>query len=356
VAEAEPGIARLPRWSAAQALAYVIVGTPLKWKEWFPRAGILGPQIKRAGEKLGEAIGNGQVEAWGRPNSPDEEMEPIPSSDFRPRGFVWMVQPDGDMATWPPGRLATYRGRRWYAIEFDPEGIKQAVSVPLTLSTEWLNEETGRLAAAGVMLIPLDETGRGDWARYVTLVMLLGCNPETLPLEVSELHAMLHEAQEIRRCGVNRVAEAARANQLEVKGRKVSDWEVVKRIPASLVTADVIWSLLRSGEMTIGGQRYVDGQIGPPESPEATLGPSNQTRGKKPKRKEVAETESTRWQRDRTIAAIKTIYPPDGIRPEGVSIAALTNRINRLPGFKDLKVSEDTVGRADIELKTALGK
>ena len=58
-----------------------------------------------------------------------------------------------------------------------------------------------------------------------------------------------------------------------------------------------------------------------------------------------------RWQRDRTIKAIRSIFPPDGIRPKDVSIAALTKRINKLPEFKGDEVSEDTVRRADIEIK-----
>ena len=58
-------------------------------------------------------------------------------------------------------------------------------------------------------------------------------------------------------------------------------------------------------------------------------------------------------QRDRTINAIKSLYPPDGIHPKSVSIAALTRRINKLPEFEDDKVSEDTVGRAAIEIKEA---
>ena len=55
-------------------------------------------------------------------------------------------------------------------------------------------------------------------------------------------------------------------------------------------------------------------------------------------------------------SAIKSFYPPDGIRPKGVSIAALTRRINKLPEFKDDEVSEDTVGRADNEIKAARKK
>ena len=65
----------------------------------------------------------------------------------------------------------------------------------------------------------------------------------------------------------------------------------------------------------------------------------------------MAKAEPTRWQRDRTIKAIKSLYPPDGIRPKGVSIAALTKRINKLPEFKGGEVSEDTVRRAASEIK-----
>jgi hypothetical protein len=50
---------------------------------------------------------------------------------------------------------------------------------------------------------------------------------------------------------------------------------------------------------------------------------------------------------------IKTLYPPDGIRPKGVSIAMLTNRINKRPEFKAGEVSEDTVRLADKEIKAA---
>jgi hypothetical protein len=71
---------------------------------------------------------------------------------------------------------------------------------------------------------------------------------------------------------------------------------------------------------------------------------------------ELAEVEPTRWQRDRTIEAIKTLHPPDGIRPKGVSIATLTNRINKLPEFKENQISEDTVGRALEDIKAARKK
>jgi hypothetical protein len=71
---------------------------------------------------------------------------------------------------------------------------------------------------------------------------------------------------------------------------------------------------------------------------------------------EAAPSKPTRWQRDRTINAIKSFYPLDGIRPKGVSIAALTKRINKLSEFEGDEVSQDTVARADLEIKAAARK
>jgi hypothetical protein len=69
---------------------------------------------------------------------------------------------------------------------------------------------------------------------------------------------------------------------------------------------------------------------------------------------ELAKAEHTRWQRDRTIAAIKELHPPHGIRPKGTSIQALTNRINKLQEFQGNKVSDDTVRLADKEIKAEI--
>jgi hypothetical protein len=76
----------------------------------------------------------------------------------------------------------------------------------------------------------------------------------------------------------------------------------------------------------------------------------------KSRSEDTAETETTRWQREPVIATMKKLYPPDGVRPKGISIAVLTTRINREPEFQGKKVSEDTVRLADIEIKAALKK
>lgn len=68
------------------------------------------------------------------------------------------------------------------------------------------------------------------------------------------------------------------------------------------------------------------------------------------------DTEVTRRQRDRAIEAMKTLYPPAGIRPKSVSIRKAAERINKLQEFKEDKVSHDTVRLAGIELRDALEK
>jgi len=81
----------------------------------------------------------------------------------------------------------------------------------------------------------------------------------------AELRPALQEAEKIRRRIGDRLTEAVRAGQLEVQGRNRLDLTVVVTIPARLIAADHIWSLLRLDEMEIAGQHYVDARIGPPE-------------------------------------------------------------------------------------------
>lgn len=104
-------------WSAAEALAWIIIGVPLEWEEW---AGLpeLGGGMEQAGKELARAIGKDQVRTQGR-LSLQGQMESLPGSDLRIQGFVWVVRPDGELGTSPPGRLAVFQGRRWYGIEVD---------------------------------------------------------------------------------------------------------------------------------------------------------------------------------------------------------------------------------------------
>lgn len=88
----------------------------------------------------------------------------------------------------------------------------------------------------------------------------------------------------------------------------------------------------------------------------APLSPQVEPEPPSPLEPELAKAEYARWQLDPAIKAMKSFYPPDGIRPKSVSIAKLTERINKLPEFKSREVSEDTVRRADIEIKAARKK
>jgi hypothetical protein len=70
-----------------------------------------------------------------------------------------------------------------------------------------------------------------------------------------------------------------------------------------------------------------------------TIGKARLHRGRR--RNQQHDTENypaasaTRWAREPEIAKMKEFYSPDGIRPKGVAIAALTKRINRSsPNFQ----------------------
>ena len=95
------------RWSAAEALAWIIMGVPLALEEW---AGLfeLGGGMEQAGKELARMIGEDRVTAWGRIGSLQGPMEQMPGSDLRIPGFTWVVRPDGDLGTSPAGRLAVF--------------------------------------------------------------------------------------------------------------------------------------------------------------------------------------------------------------------------------------------------------
>ena len=101
------------------------------------------------------------------------------------------------------------------------------------------------------------------------------------------------------------------------------------------------------------GQPSRQPRLGAGREPDRPQGEVEPLPPPKPKR---AKAEPTRAKRDPVIEGIKALYPLDGIHPKSVSIAALTRRINKLPEFKENPVSEDTVGRADEEIKAARKK
>jgi hypothetical protein len=131
------------RWSAAEALAWIITGVPLRLKEW---AGLpeLGDGMEQAGIDLARAISEDHVLAWGSLD-PLGPMKRMPSSDLRIPGFVWVIRPDGTLGTSPPGRLAVFliaqyeqglkEERCWYRIEVD-----SATVAPLRVERRMLDE------------------------------------------------------------------------------------------------------------------------------------------------------------------------------------------------------------------------
>ena len=209
----------------------------------------------------------------------------MPADLFRMSDYALVVQPHGNLGTEPPGELSRYQdrfeNRSWRDacdIERDANEIMRVFPklVPIP-AAEWLT----KLDAVITL-----ETNRTDWTRLVELVAPVGGNPENSTQEANaivwlvvgfddlsaridaKLHPALHEAEEIVRRVRDRSGEAVRAGQLVVKGRSVLNPTVPVTIPARLVAADWIWSrLLRSPELEIEGQHYVDMQIEPPEPP-----------------------------------------------------------------------------------------
>jgi hypothetical protein len=138
------------------------------------------------------------------------------------------------------------------------------------------------------------------------------------------------------------VAEGAR---IEAKGTSTVDHTVATRVLPSLLHERGSWSRLTKARAINPREIRHRPRPSPGDRP-ITL---------KPKRKEVAETEPTRRQRDRLFPVLETLTP-GGVRPKGMSIKGLTDRINKLPEFKDDKVSEDTVGRALRGMRAAVKK
>jgi hypothetical protein len=153
-------------WTAAQALAWIIMGVPLVWIEW---AGLpeLGGGMEQAGIELARAIGEDQVRAQGR-LFPQGPMESLPGSDLRIPGFRWLVRPDGDLGTSPPGRLAVFLGRRWYGIEVDSATVRQAFPKPLRVERRMLDEAEQLYAEGGS---EPTETETTRWARELVIAV-----------------------------------------------------------------------------------------------------------------------------------------------------------------------------------------
>jgi hypothetical protein len=131
------------RWSASQALAWIICQKPLKLesREW---TSDMGPLIEAARRKLAKAIGSGQLQAWGR-KQPHGPLEAVPSDPFRIPGLVVIVGEHGEMRSRLPQK--PYAGARWQSIEFDADQIKGVFpKPPVPTAQEWMlkNANKGR--------------------------------------------------------------------------------------------------------------------------------------------------------------------------------------------------------------------
>jgi len=145
------------RWSAAQALAWIIRKKPLELREWLTE---MGPGIEPAGKMLAETISAGDVRAWGRAK-PHACLEQMPGDQFRISGLTLIVSPHGDLATSPAWKLFTYEAPRWQDIEFDADEIRRAFPKPPPPSAiEWMLNEAERLHAAGIIGKHDDMLGR----------------------------------------------------------------------------------------------------------------------------------------------------------------------------------------------------
>ena len=132
-------------WSAAEALAWIIIGVPLEWKEW---AGLseLGGRMEQAGKELARAIGKDQVRAQGR-LSLQGQME-IATWQRSSHSRI-CVRPDGELGTSPPGRLAVFKGRRRYGIEVNSATVRQVFPKPLRVERQMLDEAEQLYAEGG---------------------------------------------------------------------------------------------------------------------------------------------------------------------------------------------------------------
>jgi hypothetical protein len=124
------------RWPAGEAIAYLVAGVPLPWKEW-QRAGASPADIERAEIDLGQVISEG-VPAWGW-HPLERRRKQIPSDHFRDEMIEKKAVPvsvarqpkvvvdcAGHVTIAPRQRSADYQGPRWQAVEVDAAALRQA--------------------------------------------------------------------------------------------------------------------------------------------------------------------------------------------------------------------------------------
>ena len=110
------------KWSAAQALSWIIQRQPLELKNWPAE---MGPKIEPAQKLLGSSIGDAKIRSWGRRGS-QKPLEEIPSGDFRMSDLELIVGTHGELSSIPRRKISAYEGVQWCDIEFDQAEIKEA--------------------------------------------------------------------------------------------------------------------------------------------------------------------------------------------------------------------------------------
>jgi len=141
------------RWTAAQALSWIIQQKPLDLREW---TSDMGPQLKDAQRKLASEITSGTVQAWGR-KQPHGLAEQMPRDPFRIPSLTVAVGIYGEMITLTARAhqpFSSYEGPRWHSIEFDAVEIERAWPKPppspavdwMLRAAEQMLKDTGHLA------------------------------------------------------------------------------------------------------------------------------------------------------------------------------------------------------------------
>lgn len=132
------------RWSAAQALSWIICQEPKELTDW---TSDMGPELEAAQVALAEKVGANRVRAWGRP-AEHAEVETVPAGQFRIQGLQVVVGPHGDMVTVPPRK--PYNGPRWSSIEFDVEDVERAFPrPPRPCVDDWMRKQVEQLKVSG---------------------------------------------------------------------------------------------------------------------------------------------------------------------------------------------------------------
>jgi hypothetical protein len=133
------------RWTAAQALSWIIQKAPLELKQW---TSDMGPRIVDAQKELAERLAVGGVRAWGR-KQPHGLAEPIPDDPFQISGLTVAVDVHGEMVTLPTRAhqpFSSYEGPRWHSIAFEAAEIERAWPKPPPSSVkDWMLREAKKL-------------------------------------------------------------------------------------------------------------------------------------------------------------------------------------------------------------------